>query len=358
MDFFLNFLHQKVPQDRKDIPVYYRTALTSGEVLLVVYFVICFFLFPLINDGRWEWSPLLFTLLSGCCLWMLKRGGVRVNLIKYTVVCIGWVCWNVRYFGWNSGVQHMMTLILVFVFFNVYDKPVSKLLWFLAILTIRVSLFYVSQMLDPLYRMNTIASTIYQTLNTIAFFLMLACACIVFSTSIQETERQLRLRNQILYKEAGTDALTGLPNRRTMIEQIEQYCRNKNRIFCVAIADLDFFKQVNDTYGHKCGDYTLTRLTTLFKEHALGRYSVCRWGGEEFCFFLPEMNLDQAGEVMNDLCAAVRKMILQYEGNEFSITLSIGVEEYDFAASLDSMLDAADEKLYEAKNTGRNRVIV
>ena len=358
MEFFLNFLHQKVPKAGKEIPEYYRRALTSSEVLLVIYFVICFFLFPLINSGRWEWSPLLFALLSGCCLWMLKRGGVKINLIKYSVVCIGWVCWNVRYFGWNSGVQHMMTLILVFVFFNVYDKPVSKLLWFLAILAARVFLFHLSQLFSPLYNMSTQANIIYQTLNTITFFLMLACACIVFSTSIQDTERQLRLRNQILYKEAGTDSLTGLPNRRTMIEQIEQYCRNKNKIFCVAIADLDYFKQVNDTYGHKCGDYTLTRLTTLFKEHALERYSVCRWGGEEFCFFMPEMNLDQAGVVMNDLCAEVRKMKLLYDGNEFSITLSIGVEEYDFSSSLDELLDAADDKLYAAKDAGRNRVVV
>ena len=359
MEFFLNYLHQKVPQADKSIPGYYRRALTSSEVLLVVYFIICFFLFPLINNGRWEWSPLVFALLSGCCLWMLKRGGVRINLIKYAVVSIGWVCWNVRYFGWNSGVQHMMTLILVFVFFNVYDKPVNKLLWFLAVLLIRVGLFYVSQQFPALYNMGTKANTIYQTLNTIAFFLMLTCTCIIFSTSIQETERQLRLRNQILYKEAGTDSLTGLPNRRLMIEQIEQYCvENRNQTFCVAIADLDYFKQVNDTYGHKCGDYVLMRLTKLFTEHAMERYSACRWGGEEFCFFMPEMNLDQAGIVMNDLCSEVRKMNLLYEGNEFSITLSIGVEEYDFASSLDELLDAADDKLYKAKNAGRNRVVV
>ena len=359
MEFFLNYLHQKVPQADKSIPGYYRRALTSSEVLLVVYFIICFFLFPLINDGRWEWSPLVFALLSGCCLWMLKRGSVRINLIKYAVVSIGWVCWNVRYFGWNSGVQHMMTLMLVFAFFNVYDKPVNKLLWFLSILTIRVGLFYLSQTFAPIYSMDTNANTIYQTLNTIAFFLMLACACIVFSSSIQETERQLRLRNQILHKEAGTDQLTGLPNRRMMIEQIEQYCReNREQTFCVAIADLDFFKQVNDTYGHKCGDYALMRLTKLMEEHAMGRYSVCRWGGEEFCFFLPGMNLDEAGVVMNDLCFAVERMKLKFEENEFSITITIGVEECDFSSPLEDLLKAADEKLYMGKNSGRNKVVV
>ena len=238
-------------------------------------------------------------------------------------------------------------------------RNAKRVLSLLSILLIRVGLFYVTQLFPALYNMGTKANTIYQTLNTIAFFLMLACACIIFSTSIQETERQLRLRNQILYKEAGTDSLTGLPNRRLMIEQIEQYCvENRNQTFCVAIADLDYFKQVNDTYGHKCGDYVLMRLTKLFTEHAMERYSACRWGGEEFCFFLPGMNLDEAGAVMNDLCFQVEKMKLQYNGNEFSITLTIGVEEYDFASPLDTLLNAADEKLYMGKNAGRNRVVV
>ena len=73
---------------------------------------------------------------------------------------------------------------------------------------------------------------------------------------------------------------------------------------------------------------------------------------------LPGMNLDEAGAVMNDLCFQVEKMKLQYNGNEFSITLTIGVEEYDFASPLDTLLNAADEKLYMGKNAGRNRVVV
>ena len=359
MRFFWNYLHQKVPKAGKEIPSYYRRALTTSEIMLVVYFLWCFFKFPLINHGKWEWIPLLFAAMSGGCLWMVKRGGVRLNLVLYAVVCIGWVAWNVRYFGWNSGVQHMMTLILVFVFFNIYVPPVSKIIWFVSIMLIRISLFYLSQRFPALYSMDTRANTIYQTLNTVTFFLMLACVCILFSSSIQDTERQLRLRNQTLYKEAGTDQLTGLPNRRMLIEDIEKHCReNGDQSFCVAIADVDFFKQVNDTYGHNCGDYTLVKLTELFLEHSGGRYRVYRWGGEEFCFFLPGMNLDQAGVTMNDLCFAVEKKKIKYENNEFFITITVGVEEYDFTSPLEDLLDAADEKLYMGKNTGRNRVIV
>ena len=359
MKFFLDFLHQKVPKAGKEIPLYYRRALTAGEVLQAVYFLLCFFLYPLINNGRWEWIPLLFLALTAGSLWAVKTQGIRTNLLLYAVICLGWVFWNVQHFGWSSGVQHFLTLMIVLVFFNVYDKPQVKILWLLVILAFRILLFSISQRVPAIYRMDTDANTIYQTVNTVAFFLMLAAMCVIFSTSIQDTERQLRLKNQTLYKEAGTDPLTGLPNRRAMIEQIEaHYKTNGDQPFSVAIADIDFFKQVNDTYGHNCGDYTLVKLTELFVEHSMGRYTVCRWGGEEFCFFMPGLNLDEAGVLMNDLCFAVEKMKLEHEGREFSITITIGVEEYDFASPLEELLDSADEKLYMGKNAGRNRVVV
>ena len=352
MRFFLDFLKQKVPKQGKEIPAYYRRALVFSEVLLVVYFAVCFFLYPLINGGHWEWVPLAFIAVTCVALLTVKRHGVRMNLLLYAILCMGWVWWNVRDLGWSSGVQHFLTLMVVLVFFNVYDKPLYKIIWLIVILAFRVTLFAVYGSYKTPFTLE--ASTIYQTLNTVAFFLMLAGMCVVFSTSIQDTERQLRLKNQTLYKEAGTDALTGLPNRRSLIEEIENHYKNhSNEPFCVAIADI-----VNDTWGHNCGDYTLVKLTELFVAHSLGRYTVCRWGGEEFCFFIPNMNLDEAGNLMRDVAIAVERMPLEYEGNEFSITITIGVEEYDFASPLEDLLNAADEKLYMGKNAGRNRVVV
>ncbi len=358
MKFFLDFLHQKVPRDRGEIPPYYRRALTAGEILQAAYFLVCFFLYPLINH-RWEWVPVLFLAMTAVCFLATRRMNVKINLVLYALVCGGWVFWNIRHFGWSSGVQHFLTLMLVLVFFNVYDKPAVKIILFAVILAFRIMLFSFSQQVPALYQMGKEANTVYQTVNTVAFFLMLACMCIIFSTSIQDTERQLRLKNQTLYKEAGTDPLTGLPNRRAMIEQIENHYRqNADQPFSVAIADLDYFKNINDTYGHNCGDYALVRLTEMFVEHSLGRYTVCRWGGEEFCFFMPGLNLDEAGVLMNDLCFAVEKMRLEYEDHRFSVTVTIGVEEYDFSSPLEDLLESADEKLYMGKKAGRNRVVV
>lgn len=355
MKFFLDFLHQKVPADRGEIPAYYRRALTASEILQAVYFLVCFFFFPLFNR-RWEWLPLLFIAATAVCLWAVKTQRTRINLTLYALICCGWVLWNVLHFGWGSGVQHFLTLLVVLVFFNVYDKPLFKIFWLVLILAFRIYLFSISREISG---MEGDASTVYQTVNTVAFYLMLACMCVIFSTSIQATERQLRLRNQMLYKEAGTDPLTGLPNRRAMIERIEKhYSQNGDQPFSVAIADIDYFKSVNDTYGHNCGDYTLLRLTELFREHSLGRYTVCRWGGEEFCFFMPGMNIDEAGVLMKDLNFAVEKMKLEYENHQFSITITIGVEEFDFVSPLEELLESADEKLYMGKEAGRNRVVV
>ena len=355
MKFFLDLLHQKVPKDRGEIPAYYRRALITCVILQAVYFLVCFFVYPLFNH-RWEWIPALFIAVTGLCLWAVKTQKTRTNLVLYALVCGGWVAWNVFHLGWSSGVQHFLTLLLVFVFFNVYDKPLYKMIWFILILAFRIWLFSVSRGIPG---MEGDIGTIYQTINTVAFFLMLAGACVIFSTSIQDTERQLLLKNQTLYKEAGTDPLTGLPNRRAMIETIERHYRlNSDQPFSVAIADLDFFKTVNDTYGHNCGDYTLVKLTELFVEHGVDKYTVCRWGGEEFCFFMPGMNLDEAGVLMKDLCFAVEKMKLEYEGQAFSITITIGVEENDFVSPLEDLLNMADEKLYMGKKAGRNRVVV
>ena len=357
MEFFANFLHQKVPRAGKELPLYYRKALSVSEILLMAYLFVCFFFYPLFLNV-WILVPLFFAAGTGAAIWIAGHRGVRENLLVYGGLCLGWVFWNVYAFGWSSGVQHFMTLMLVFVFFNVYEKPAVKICWFAVILAFRVGLFSWSLQHAAAIPMDRTVNTVYQTINTIGFFLMLAAMCIIFSTSIQSTERELRLRNQMLYKEAGTDPLTGLPNRRAMIETIEKFrMESPDRFFAVAIADIDFFKNVNDTYGHNCGDYVLVKLTELFTEHSGGRYSVCRWGGEEFCFFLPGANIDEASVIMNDLCFAAERMKLKFEDNDITITITAGVEECDFSSPLDELLRRADEKLYMGKNAGRNRVV-
>lgn len=84
---------------------------------------------------------------------------------------------------------------------------------------------------------------------------------------------------------------------------------------------------------------------------------VCRWGGEEFCFFIPEKNLDEAGRLLFDLHIAAKKMPLSFDHHHFNITITVGVAENDFRSSIEKILEDADQKLYRGKVEGRNRVV-
>jgi diguanylate cyclase (GGDEF)-like protein len=289
----------------------------------------------------------------------MGRMGARLNLVCFAAIICAWVAWYIYQFGWSLGIQSLLVPILPLVYFNIYEPPLGKILYFFILLTFRILLFAYSLKHPPVTPPDHADTLMFQIVNSVVPLLILVIDFILFSSSIQASERELTINNQALHKEAGTDPLTGLPNRRALMDEIEQFLKNDpNRQFSVAIADIDFFKRVNDTYGHNCGDYTLKELSALFMKCAGDRYKVCRWGGEEFCFFLPGMNIDEAGREMNDLSIAVRQKKLRFGDIDYSITITIGVEENDFKSTLEQILDRADRKLYMGKVGGRDRVVV
>ena len=358
MNFLTEFLHMKAPKSGKEMPAYYRKALCTTAVLLIVYFLASFLLFGLACDS-WQIVPLIGAAAMGLMLPNIKHMGPRTAGLTETFVVEGWCLWSVHTFGWGVSTQQFLVVPLVLSFFNVSEKPPLKILFAITIMAFRMVLFIHSTHHVETYTLVGEARISFQFFNTMFFYSTLALLCMLFSSSVQSAERQLRLDNQELHKEAGTDPLTQLPNRRAMMDQINAYLKKSpDQPFGVAIADIDFFKNVNDTYGHNCGDYTLRVLSDKFREICGENIFVCRWGGEEFCFFLPGKNLDEAGTKMNDLCIAVSTMPLSFDGQDFSITITIGVEDYDFRSPIDQVLERADQKLYMGKNSGRNQTVV
>lgn len=160
---------------------------------------------------------------------------------------------------------------------------------------------------------------------------------------------------------AMRDGLTGLFNRRAIEEfaeaEFEQGAR-KERPLSIVLLDVDHFKSVNDHYGHKFGDQTLQQVAQLFTEELRKYDHVGRWGGEEFILVLPETRLENAMMVAERLRARTAEMKMPLEnGKEFSVQISLGVAcSAGQFASLPKLIDAADQALYQAKQTGRNRV--
>jgi len=340
------------------MPAYYRKALFISEIILAAYFLASVVLL-IFTTGTWLWPPVIILTATVFCILNIDRMNARINLVCFAAIIGGWLAWFVHRFGWSAGSPNILVPLLPLVFFNIYERPVGKLIYSLALVAFRVLLFAWSLRHAPVEVLDHTDNLVLQILNSVVPLLILTVDCILFSSSVQASERALTINNQVLHREAGTDPLTGLPNRRALLDEIEQFLRdNPDSQFSVAIADIDFFKKVNDTYGHNCGDETLKALATLFMEAAGEKYRLCRWGGEEFCFFLPEMNIDEAGQEMNDLNIAVRHKKLRFGETDYTVTITIGVEENDFQSTLEQILDRADRKLYMGKVGGRDRVVI
>jgi diguanylate cyclase (GGDEF)-like protein len=158
---------------------------------------------------------------------------------------------------------------------------------------------------------------------------------------------------------ANTDVLTHLINRRAMMHQLEiamnQFDRS-DRIFAIVLMDVDFFKRVNDVYGHDGGDVVLVHLAQILQTKLRKADSASRWGGEEFLILLPETTLDQAREIAERLRIYVET---NPTPSNIQITISLGIAVIrQHGNSVNSLITAADHALYAAKNNGRNQVAI
>jgi len=173
------------------------------------------------------------------------------------------------------------------------------------------------------------------------------------------------LENARLLKEtqdqAITDALTGIYNRRGLYQfgELEfQRSRRINRPFSIIMFDIDHFKKINDQYGHAAGDQVLHQLAQRCLKASRATDLIGRYGGEEFVILLTETNLEAARLIGERLRQTIIKTPLTIDAGEIAITSSLGIAEAKLTDTLNSLIERADAALYQAKNAGRNQVIV
>jgi len=164
-----------------------------------------------------------------------------------------------------------------------------------------------------------------------------------------------------LFRLAKIDGLTNIYNRRHFMESIEQEvdrARRYNRPLSLLMIDIDHFKSVNDTFGHRAGDSVLSAVAKLFLSRSRKVDYVSRYGGEEFAILLPEVNAMGAFQFATKLNKAVASKAQVFEGKEIPITISIGVADLlQGNQSADELITTADRRLYIAKEKGRNCVV-
>ncbi|MGI8510519.1 MAG: diguanylate cyclase [Gemmatimonadaceae bacterium] len=180
---------------------------------------------------------------------------------------------------------------------------------------------------------------------------------------LEERERQLSEANDQLLAMSRTDALTGLDNRRHLGERLHEMWEHAQRLhepLALVMCDIDHFKRVNDEHGHQAGDAVLQQFATVLKAEAREIDRIGRYGGEEFVLILPGTVLDAAVTFADRLRAAVETHVFTFgDGETLRRTMSCGVAAWPHPRIDDqeALIRAADEALYVAKETGRNRVI-
>ena len=172
-----------------------------------------------------------------------------------------------------------------------------------------------------------------------------------FTTHVQAALRKLVER----------DELTGLYNRRSAESRLNQTYKKaleQGNLYSVAIGDIDFFKKVNDTYGHEAGDMVLRAVALILNDMMAGRGFAARWGGEEFLLVFEDMLEEDAAKYLNRILEKVRSLEVSYADQLLQVTMTFGVTQGAVMGSVNEELSSADAKLYHGKESGRNKVVV
>ncbi len=260
--------------------------------------------------------------------------------------------------GWDSDFQVTMVGMSSFAFFAEYLERYLDIKHAHALPLCIIGMFvYLASC-----SVSALRPAPYALPYAVSIFLRLAWGAIVFIVSamvLQAFVREATRSEKALTMRLTHDKLTGLPNRYYVANYLEKLSKSGSLSkYWVALADIDDFKRVNDTYGHNCGDMVLETVAHLLQEY-LGDAQVCRWGGEEFLAIgLIGDGMEAQRELLDRARQTVAGQSLWYEEHRIGVTITIGLAPYDEGYTTSEWINAADEKLYEGKKTGKNRVVM
>ncbi len=174
-----------------------------------------------------------------------------------------------------------------------------------------------------------------------------------YQFELQDLKTRFELASRI-------DYLTGLPNRLDMCKRLEaEQARSirRGRCFALIMADIDHFKGINDSYGHDHGDQVLVTIARTISGYLRKEDSCARWGGEEFLILIPETDKDEALEVAERIRKLTESLALETKTSVIRASISLGVSVYANEETIEACIKRADDALYQAKNSGRNRSV-
>jgi diguanylate cyclase (GGDEF)-like protein len=282
----------------------------------------------------------------------------KVDLANQIIILLmGALCLYLFYTGGVGGTGPLWSFVFI---------PVAIFLGGIKLGVIAVSLLMLIIMVIFQSWQIEMIDGIYSTtfmIRFVAIYITLAILSFLNEYFRDGSQRHLVSAYQRLELLFRTDDMTGLYNRRHITEQLAYEALRINRTdspFSLILFDIDHFKQINDRYGHACGDYVLQSVAVIVKSVLRKVDIAARVGGEEFLVLLPDTYLHSAAIAAERLRKAMEQYPFTYGDIQFSVTVSLGVTEASkdlLPDNLDNLVNLADDNLYKAKNRGRNRTV-
>lgn len=300
---------------------------------------------------------LLFMAVYGYAFWLTYHDMTKGAVLWFNIASMGFVCYDVTGIGWDSGIQHYLFVLMLFNLIFTYMSKNMQAIVVALLCILRLYLYFYCRGHEKVVRLEGLADISLQIITTITVFLLLFICGVMLSKDSQQIERKLKKYNEELEMAANTDTLTRLWNRHYLMRYMEKKLKEPVGFMSIAIGDIDFFKKVNDTYGHECGDEVLRCLARVIEREMEDHGVTARWGGEEFIFVFENANGDEAKVKLSMVQDAIKKTVIRYGDLELKITMTFGLVEYDPKLLLHENIKIADDRLYIGKQSGRDRII-
>ncbi|WP_158588703.1 GGDEF domain-containing protein [Butyrivibrio sp. X503] len=282
--------------------------------------------------------------------------GTMWEILLHAVLGSVFMGYNCGFFFWIFSLVAMSFVPLYIPLYNVFLRSMATV-YVVSNCIIFVLLKFFSEhgMLPSRYNASPQVANVMYFINASLSLGTVVGQLIFYSYSVSKYNATLKRMNE-------TDYLTGLYNRKYMIglfnKEIDRMDSGESGDISIAILDIDFFKKINDTYGHNAGDEILIDLANMFRSEGEGKYMVARWGGEEFAILGSyDLSYEAFCEEMRSLNKKIATTGFIADNNELTVTVSIGTAHYEKGETIVDIIKKADDRLYEAKETGRNKVI-
>lgn len=334
----------------------------STSIISIVYYLYMMVVF-LLNEqyyiGVYDFLGIGLLVYS---IRLTFNGKTTYSFWLYSAALILLSMFNVIYAGWEIGYQYSIFLLVVVTFFSTCISGCVKIAMISFYAFVFMAAYLFGRCNNPMVLIRNNTDIALSIITIIYIFGGLAIAGYYYSAKSTELDKQLVSYSKTLEKLAFFDPLTGLFNRRQttvfLEKRINEAGQNDSDSLTVVIGDIDYFKKVNDTYGHEMGDEVLKEVAKRLKAGAANKALVSRWGGEEFLLIFPASDRKMAAHYAEEILEIVRSRPVVHNEIEVNVTMSFGVCQYEKGMTADEIVSKADRCLYKAKELGRNRVIV